>query len=279
MTPSERVLEHGRVSVVDVGSGPPLLLIHGLGGTWRNWEANIPGLARHHRVIALDLPGFGGSEPYAGEVSVARYVATLVELLDQLDVLEATIVGNSMGGLLAMETALVRPDRVTATVLVSSGGLPLTSWRHQRVLIPQARLVNRLLRRPVCRWALRRSQLARVLLGGQVFFDARSVPPELLSAALDGLGAHGFAAALDAGSDYDARVRAPGIRKPTLVVWGRQDPLLPVEMGHELHELIRGSHFEVWDRTGHCAMLEHPARFDVRVTSFIEELGSQRPAS
>ncbi|WP_162261024.1 MULTISPECIES: alpha/beta fold hydrolase [unclassified Nocardioides] len=279
MSPHDRRLRHGRVRVVDVGAGPPLVLLHGLGGTWRNWEANIPALARRHRVIAPDLPGFGDSEPYAGRVDAARYVETVVELLDQLDVGTATFVGNSMGGLITMEVAVRHPERVDATVLVCSGGLPLTSARHRLLTLPQARMMNRFLRLHAVRWVVRRSERVRLLLGGRVFHDARSVPPELLGVALRGLAGVGFDAALAAGAGYDARLRAPAIACPTLLLWGREDPLLPVAMGHELHRLIPGSSLEVWDDTGHCPMLEHPARFDERVTAFGEQVRSERPAS
>lgn len=267
-------LDHGRMSLVDVGTGPVLVLVHGLGGSWRNWEANIPALAKDHRVVALDLPGFGQSEPYPGEVSVGRYVDTLVDVLDTLGVEQATFVGNSMGGLFTIETAARHPDRVDAAVLVSSGGIPLTSLRSRLLTIPQARMMSRLLGMRVARWVIRRSRRARLFLGGRVFHDASSVDPDLLTVALDGLGARGFESALAAGADYDGRVRAAKVSCPTLVLWGSRDPLLPVGMGRELHRLIPGSTLEIWDDTGHCPMLEHPARFSNRIVAFAEQVRS-----
>jgi pimeloyl-ACP methyl ester carboxylesterase len=93
-----------------------------------------------------------------------------------------------------------------------------------------------------------------------------------MASALAGLGAPGFRAAFDAGLQYDARVRAPAVACPTLILWGRNDRLLPVAMGDEYHRLIPGSRLEVWDDTGHCAMLEHPRRFEELVAAFTTEL-------
>jgi pimeloyl-ACP methyl ester carboxylesterase len=273
----DRRLRHGRVRFVELGDGPPLVLLHGLGGNWRNWQANLPALAQRHRVIALDLPGFGGSEPYPGAVTVARYVDTVVELLDQLQIPRATFVGNSMGGLLTIETAVRHPDRVNAAILVCSGGIPLTSLRHRLVTIPQARAVNRVLRLRLSRRAVNQSHLVRLLLGGQIFHDPGTIPPDLLAVALNGLGAPGFGPALAAAAGYDARLRAPAVGCPTLQLWGRQDPLLPLAMGEELHRRIPGSRLEVWDETGHCPMLENPARFDELVTTFVATSHGPRP--
>src|SRR5690349_15336436 len=117
-------LTYGRVRYVDSGDGPALVLLHGLGGTWRNWLPNIPALAAHHRVIAPDLPGSGASDRYGGPVTIERYTDTIIELLDALGIEQATFAGNSMGGLLTIETAVRHPDRVSAAVLVASGGIP-----------------------------------------------------------------------------------------------------------------------------------------------------------
>jgi len=273
VTEHDRVLRHGRVRLVDLGDGPPLILLHGLGGAWRNWQANIPALAKRHRVIALDLPGFGASEPYAGAVTVQRYVDTVIDVLDQLNIEQATFVGNSMGGLLTIETAVRHPDRVSSAVLVCSGGIPLTSRRHRLLTIPQARAANRLLRLRLPRCAVNRSPGIRRLIGGQIFHDPASIPSDLLAVALNGLGAPGFGPAFAAAAGYDARLRAPSMTCPTLLLWGREDPLLPLAMGEELHRLIPGSRLEVWDEIGHCPMLEDPARFDELVTTFAASHG------
>ncbi len=271
MIEHDRTLSHGLVRVVVLGTGPPLLLIHGLGGTWRNWEANIRPLAANHRVITLDLPGFGMSAPYVGTVSVHRYVDTIVELLDDLSVDRAVLVGNSLGGLLTIETTARHPERVAAVVLVDSGGIPLTSLKERLWTLPGSHLLNRLLRRDRIRRAVGSSQGLRNIISKQIFHDPSKIPLDLLPGLVQGLGAPGFSAALAAGHTYDARQRAPQITCPAMVLWGREDPLLPVSMGHELHNLIPQSHFEVWERTGHCPMLEDAHRFNALVSAFVQD--------
>jgi pimeloyl-ACP methyl ester carboxylesterase len=130
------------IEYVDQGSGPVLLLVHGLGGNLQSWLANIPTLSARHRVIALDLPGFGRSDPLTAGVTMASYADVAIELLDRLGVASATFVGNSMGGLLTIEAAARHPDRVDAAVLACSGGIPLTTWRHRLVILPAQRAAS-----------------------------------------------------------------------------------------------------------------------------------------
>ena len=207
-------LRHGTVVHTDVGSGAPVVLVHGLGGNWQNWLANIPALAAHHRVVALDLPGFGHSSGYAGQVTMARYADTLVELLDQLDIPAATLVGNSLGGLLTIEAAVRHPERVTAAVLVCSGGIPLTTLRHRLVLLPLGLAINQTLRPGPLRRALLAQSLTRHAIAAAIVHDPRAIDRRRLIAALDGLGARGFGPALSAGLRYDAHGRAPDVRCP-----------------------------------------------------------------
>jgi pimeloyl-ACP methyl ester carboxylesterase len=260
-------LAHGTIEYVDEGEGSPLVLLHGLGGNWQHWLANIPGLAQRHRVIALDLPGFGRSGELPAQVTIARLADAVVALLDELGINCATFVGNSMGGMVAIEVAARHPHRVGSAVLVASAGIPLT-WRQRLVNLPLGIALNRALRcRPVRRLALRHPA-ARRLIVSRVFCDPRRVPHAHVAPALEGLGARGFEAAVRAGLRYDARIRAQHVRCRTLILWGGHDRLLPRWMGDELHGLIPQSELVVWDDTGHCPMIEHPARFDELVAAF-----------
>jgi pimeloyl-ACP methyl ester carboxylesterase len=257
------------IEYVDHGSGPALVLVHGLGGNLQSWLANIPNLSAHHRVIALDLPGFGRSDPLSAGVTMASYVDATIGLLDRLGVASATFVGNSMGGLLTIEAAARHPNRVDAAVLACSGGIPLTTWRHRLVILPVGRALNRALRhQPVRHSVLRHSTTRRVIASG-IIHDPRKVDASRLIPALDGLGASNFGPTLQAALRYDARASAPHVCCPTLILWGRHDRLLPVWMGVRLQELIAGSELVVWDDAGHCPMIEHPERFDALVADFI----------
>jgi pimeloyl-ACP methyl ester carboxylesterase len=257
------------IEYVDQGSGPAVVLVHGLGGNLQSWLANIPTLSARHRVIALDLPGFGRSEPMTSGVTMASYADAAVKLLDRLDVASATFVGNSMGGLLTIEAAARHPDRVDAAVLACSGGIPLTTWRHRLVILPVGRALNRTLRHPAFRHSVLRHSATRRAIAAGIIYDTRKVEAARLIPALDGLGTPNFGATLHAALRYDARASAPLVRCPTLILWGRHDRLLPVCMGTQLHELIPGSELVVWDDAGHCPMIEHPERFDSLVASFI----------
>src|ERR1044072_5660812 len=115
---------HGRpVTYAVAGKGPVLLLVHGMGGTFRNWEEVIEPLARSHTVIAPDLPGHGASGPGGGDYSVGALAAYLRDLLFALGHERATLVGHSLGGGVAMQVAYQFPEMVERLVLVSSGGL------------------------------------------------------------------------------------------------------------------------------------------------------------
>ena len=121
---SRSVLLHGQpVTYVEAGSGPVLLLIHGMAGSIRNWQEVIEPLARHHTVVAPDLPGHGASAPGAGDYSLGALAAGLRDLLVVLGHERATLVGHSLGGGIAMQFAYQFPEITERLVLVSSGGL------------------------------------------------------------------------------------------------------------------------------------------------------------
>ena len=267
-TVCEAQLGHGTVRFVDRGAGAVLLLVHGLGGNWQNWLANVDGLAARYRVIAPDLPGFGASQRYRGAVTMTRYADTLIELLDVLGVEAATFVGNSMGGLLSIEAAVRHPGRVRAALLVCSGGIPLTTLRHRAVLLPGSLALNTALRRPEIRRAALSQPMVRRAIAARIVHQPHHIDVAHLRDALDGLGAQGFQTALRAGLRYDAHTRAPQVRCPTLILWGRRDRLLPLWMGEQLHSLIEHSSLAVWDDTGHCPMMEQPQRFNTLVDAF-----------
>ena len=105
-----------------MGTGPPLVFIHGLAGCWQNWLENIPYFARSHRVIAVDLAGFGESELPQEDISIPGYGRFMDAFLGEIGVERASLVGNSMGGFIAAETAISHPSRVEKLVLVSAAG-------------------------------------------------------------------------------------------------------------------------------------------------------------
>src|SRR3954453_12388435 len=143
------------VTFVDIGEGPPLVFIHGLSGCWQNWLENIPFFAHSHRVIAVDLPGFGASPMPPEKISINHYAAVIDELLDSLGIERAAVVGNSMGGFIGAELAIEFSTRVEKLVLVSAAGLTTADMHNDRALA-----------------ALRRVEFA--LAGGAAWLASRS---------------------------------------------------------------------------------------------------------
>jgi pimeloyl-ACP methyl ester carboxylesterase len=270
LTRSELVL--GRhLNVIDTGgSGPPLLFLHGLGGLWQNWLLNIPAFMASHRVIAPDLPGFGRSEMPSGRISIQGFARVIDALCDRLEIDSPVVVGNSMGGFVGAELALAFPTRVAKLVLISAAGISAENMWREPIMA-----VGRLLAVGTARVGVKqlpvvtRPRLRRAALQLVVRYPERlSVP--LASELVGGPGTPGFVGGLDAVLGYSFRDRLPDIEIPALIVWGRNDILIPVEDGYEFQRLIgANARLEVFDDTGHLAMLERPSRFNALLDEFI----------
>ncbi len=268
-------VEGRRMNVLDIGEGPPLLFVHGLSGCWQNWLENIPFFARDHRVIAVDLPGFGESEMPAHDISMSAYATTLDALLHELDVDAVRLVGNSMGGFIGAELAIQYPARVERLVLVSAAGLSLDKIRTEREHGMRHRTEN------VAFFYLgwlatktnavtRRAKLREYLLLLVAAHPAR-LSPELISEQVAGTGRPGFMPALDAMLTYPLRDRLEQIACPTFIVWGGKDRLVPVKDASLFQGAITDSRKVIYEDTGHVPMFERPARFNADVYAFLQE--------
>lgn len=261
-----------RVNYVEMGQGPAVVLVHGLSGCWQNWLENIPQLARRHRVIALDLPGFGESELPNEEISIPGYGRFVDAFLGEIGIERAAIVGNSMGGFIAAEVAISHPSRVEKLVLVSAAGLVRVGNRELYALERAARLFHPLTAAFLARreHLVRRPKLRARMLYGVVRYPAR-IAPELAYEVASGAGKPGFLDALNAIIAYDFRDRLPEISVPTLIVWGRNDRIVPVAGAYEYEKLIPNARRVIFEETGHVPMLERPARFNQLVEEFLTE--------
>ncbi len=263
------------VNVVDLGSGPPLVFVHGLAGSWQNWLENLPEFARDHRVIALDLPGFGHSPMPLQRISITGYAAIVDELLRTLGVPAATIVGNSMGGFVALDMALHHAQRVERLVLVAAAGVGL-----ERAGVDRAVGVLRRAERLVLGYnafiaarsdvASRRAGLRRQLLR-MVAAHPEKLPAPLVSEQLRANGTAGFLDAVEALTTYVVRDRLQEIDAPTLIVWGEHDRLVPVADAGRLARGIPDARSIIYADTGHVAMLERPERFNADLRAFLAE--------
>ena len=264
------------VNTIQLGSGPPIVFIHGLSGSWPNWLEQMAVFANDHRVIALDLPGFGHSPGQAGEVSMQGYAQLLDELLGQLDIERATLVGNSMGGLIAAETAASFPARVERLVLVSPAGVSTYRNPVTRRTMPAIRRLQQVLALGAGWTASHADGVATrprsrgLVLKGVVAHPSR-LPGPLAAEQLRGAGTDGFLSALEAILEFDLRPRLPLITCPTLIVWGTKDRLITVADASRFAEAIPGARKVVYEDTGHMAMLEQPARFNELLREFMAQ--------
>jgi pimeloyl-ACP methyl ester carboxylesterase len=278
----QRWLEIGgrRVNVIELGSGPPLVFVHGLSGSWQNWLEQLPVFARDHRVVAFDLPGFGASEMPDWQISISGYGRWLDALYEALGIDAAAVVGNSMGGFISAELAIAYPARVERMVLVSAAGLTVEHQRHDRTLAVLRTLDRRLA--AYAGWLGTRSETlarrprARQMIFGLVAHRPDLLPGPLVAEQIRGSGKAGFVPALDALTSYPIRDRLPEIACPTLIVWGTNDWLVPVRDADEFARLIPNARKVVWPQTGHMAMLERPAAFNRLLAAFLAEEPGER---
>jgi pimeloyl-ACP methyl ester carboxylesterase len=270
------------VNLVEIGRGPPVIFIHGLSGCWQNWLENIPFFAADHRVIALDLPGFGESELPAEPISITGYARTIDALCDALAIDHAAVVGNSMGGFVGAELAIRFPRRVDRLCLVAAAGLSMEYIRSERQRGWRQRMENVMFFSLA--WLAVRSDLVvrrprlRQMLLTLVAAHPERLPSALLAEQMRGSGKPpGFDGALEAMTRYPIRDRLGEIGAPTLIVWGGEDRLVPVGDATEFEWLIPESRKLIYPDTGHLAMLERPARFNADLRAFLDEHASPAP--
>jgi pimeloyl-ACP methyl ester carboxylesterase len=258
------------VSFAELGDGPPLLLIHGLGGVWETWLENIPHLARRWRVIAPDLPGFGDSPMPGWEISVQAYGALIRRFCRTLGIDSAPLIGNSMGGFIAAEEAVSEPDLVRKLVLVSAAGVS-----HARMMREPAEAAGRMARAatPLLlknhQRAFRRPRLRNQMLRHVAHRPSQMRPELVWEIANGGLNAPGIVAAIRGLAGYDILDRLDDVGIPTLIVWGRNDLIVPVSDALEYQRLIRNSELVIFERCGHIPMAERPVRFNRLLDRFL----------
>jgi len=254
------------------GSGFTVLFIHGLSGSWQNWLENIPHFARTHRVMAPDLPGFGHSPLPPWRISIESYGRLVHSFCKALDVGDCAIVGNSMGGFISAEAACAQPDRFEKLVLVSAAGVSHARMRRQpaetaaRMAAATAPLLlkaqERGLRRPRLRFATFKGLFHR---------------PDLLRRELlleqfhNGAGRPGLVPAVQGLVGYDILDRLEDVEVPTLIVWGRNDRVVPAHDAAGYARRLRNSRTVILDGTGHLPQLERPVRFNRVLETFLGE--------
>ena len=267
------------VNYVDAGEGPALVFVHGLGASWQSWLENIPEFARDHRVVAMDLPGFGCSEEPDGDISIESYASWTFRVLDELGIDAGAVVGNSMGGFIAAEMAIREPERVQRLALVSAAVF-WQDYRRAQPLVQLARMSDAIVARALTRVTddvATRPRLRSWALATAGFRYPHLIDRELAHEMVrSARRTDGFLPALEALADFPLEEELPKISCPALIVWGAHDTLVPVKDAKRLQELIPGSRRVVFERTGHVAMLERPERFNRLLRDFLDEDPEQR---
>ena len=264
------------VNYAEIGDGPPVVFVHGLGGCWQNWLENMPRMAElGHRAIALDLPGFGSSPMPADGVSIPGYAKVVNDLCAHLGVEECTLVGNSMGGFTAAAVAVDEPTWVHRLVLVSAAGISHASMRREPVEVAARMTVaaNPILLR-LDMPSMKRPGLRKMAFGGIVSHPLKLRPELLIEQITNGFAAPAVVPAAVALTGYDLLDRLERINVPTLIVWGSDDLVVPASDAAGYAERIAGSELVVFDDCGHVPMLERPVRFNRILAEFVGSGGA-----
>jgi pimeloyl-ACP methyl ester carboxylesterase len=277
----EIVLHGHRVFYRSAGSGPVVVLVHGITSTSATWANVIPALAEHFTIIAPDLLGHGESAKPRGDYSLGAYASGIRDVLIALGHERATFVGHSLGGGVAMQLAYQFPEHCERLVLVSSGGLGREITALLRAAsLPGSELLLPLLVNERVVWAGRAvgRLLGRVGLRvhtdvGEVLRGHASLADREARAAF----VHTLRTIVDLGGQrVDATDRlylAKAI--PFLIIWGERDPIIPLEHARAAHGLVPGSRLELFPAAGHFPHLDDPLRF-VRV--LIDFMATTEPA-
>jgi 3-oxoadipate enol-lactonase len=248
----------------DAGEGPALVLLHGHPFDRRMWAPQLRSLSAGFRVLAPDLPGYGGSPPHRRKVTMGELADAVRQLMDALDVTRAIVVGLSMGGLVAMELGLRAPDRVDGVVLAASTAAPVTPTEAAQ----RRKTADRLERDGMLDLAL---EMAARLFGPAARQNPDIVEP-VLSMMLHTPPAGAAAALRGRAERPDYRALLPGLRVPALVVAGDHDAYADEGVVAELVAALPDPDVVRLPGTGHLPNLEAPADFDEAVRRFASRL-------
>jgi pimeloyl-ACP methyl ester carboxylesterase len=262
-----------RLSVMDAGTGPPVLAVHGLGGTKGSFLPTVTALAGSFRVIALDLPGFGDSDKPIGAPYDARYFAdAVVNLLDALALERAHLIGNSLGGRVVLEVGLRYPSRVGRLALLA----PSLAWQRERPWVGLLRLTRPELGlvQVAPRWLVE-AIVHRLIPGADEGWTAAGVD-EFLRAFLRPAGRAAFYAAArqiyleEPHGERGFWTRLSALQADALFVWGRQDRVVPIAFARHVEAALpRARHLEL--DCGHVPQVELPRETHTALAAFLSK--------
>lgn len=279
----QRVSIHGHsIAFRTAGSGPILVLLHGMAGSSATWRHVLPALAREFTVVAPDLLGHGESAKPRTDYSLGAHASAVRDLMTALGHDRATLIGQSFGGGVAMQLAYQFPERCERLILVGSGGLgPEVNAILRALSLPGASYVLPIGCRPIfC--DLGRRAAAWLARFGKTPHPAMAEMGRAYAALTDAETRRAFVFTLR--SVVDPRGQRVCARDrlylasdmPMLIVWGNDDPIIPVQHALDAHAALPGSRLEIFAGVGHFPHCEDPARFVRVVSTFIRDT---RPAA
>jgi pimeloyl-ACP methyl ester carboxylesterase len=233
-----------RFHSLHAGAGSAVVLLHGLAGSSRWWRYTLPALASTFHTHIPELIGFGRSRPAPHQPDIPTMASLLLAWMDEIGLGHAHLVGHSMGGQIAIHAATQQPERIGRLVLAAAAGIP-------RPLAPAevARFLAEIV--PPRAWG-------RLSFLPTIAFDTARAGPWVIWRAFRHLLAD------------DVRPLLPTLAAPTLLIWGRFDPLVPLAHGRQMAELIPDARLRIIPDAGHNAMADRPERFNDLLLSFLE---------
>jgi len=234
-----------RIHSVHCGSGPPVVLVHGLAGSHRWWRYTIPALRDSYQVHIPELPGFGRSRRAGPVPSIPEAAEIVLDWMETLGLREAALVGHSMGGQISIHCAAGQPGRISRLVLAAPAGIPRDLSLRNLPRLALGLLPPRVWGRP--------GFMPTILM------DALRAGPVTLWTALRHILAD------------DVRGLLPGISRPTLLIWGDRDPLVPPEHGPIMRELLADAELVMIPGAAHNVMVDRPGDFNSVLLDFLEK--------
>lgn len=262
-----------RIAYLDEGTGPPLILIHGFGGSIWQWEHQLEPLSKYYRVITLDMIGSGLSDKPELDYSPTFLLNMVLAFMDTLGLQQATLIGNSLGAAVGLGMALLHPERVHTLILIS--GFPanvvdnIQSPSYKRFIefrlpIWAARLST---------WVAGRWITKQVLQ--EIIHDPQLITPLVIERSYHNRQGRGVFYPLYSQIDHipdwekDFAPKLGQIAHPTLIIWGDQDRIFPLPVGQSLHKTIAHSEFFVVPKTGHIPQWEDPQTVNAAILAFL----------
>ena len=240
---------------------PTVILLHGLGSSGVSWQLNIAPLAANYHVIVPDQIGFGKSDKPMLKYRVGTYADFLDKFMSEIKVEKAHLVGNSLGGWVAAWTAIKYPNRVEKIVLADAAGLKL-----REIDLKQIYGLNYSTRDEI-RQLVKLVFYNQAIFGSEIFIDQSM---NIRVQANDGYTINSLIESIKRDEDF-LNNRLSEIKKPTLIIWGKQDGLLPVSDAETFNKGIAGSELVIFDQCGHAPQVEKAADFNKKVLEFLSK--------